>query len=104
MIPAFSKSRNSRVKQLKLTVIALLAALPLLALGTTVMFEKLGCVGSGLGYDPTIPACVTAGLNLDPLYRTAETLTFWSIIFAPVSLIWILGGGYLFYKTKRSVT
>lgn len=91
------------MKKLKLSLIAVLAALPLLAVGTTVMFEKLGCIGSGLGDVPDIPPCIVIGINFDLLYRAAENGAFWSFIFAPISLIWIIVGSYVFFRVKRTI-
>jgi hypothetical protein len=87
---------------IKLTIISILTVLPILAFLVTILFEKFGCTGATGNLGAPIPDCMFGGLNVDPLYQFAGTITFFATILAPLTLVWIIGGSILLIRTKRA--
>lgn len=88
---------------LKLTLIAILTLLPLLAILATIMFDELGCHGgtANMGQDEVF--CMIKGIDFGAVYETVGTIAFFAIIAAPVTIIWIIGGGVAFFRFKRKM-
>lgn len=89
------------MKPLKLTLIAALTLLPILATLATIMFDELGCHGgtANMGQDEVF--CMIKGINFGTVYETVGSIAFFAIILAPLTLFWIIGGIVLFIRTLR---
>mgnify|MGYP006960978843 FL=1 len=86
---------------LKLTLIATLTLLPILAILATILLDELGCHGgtANMGQDEVF--CMIKGINFGHFYEAVGSIAFFTIILAPLSMFWIIGGVVLFIRTKR---
>lgn len=89
------------MKNLKLTLIAFLALLPLLATLSTILLDELGCHGgtANMGQDEVF--CMIKGINFGKFYEAVGSIAFFAIILAPLTLVWIVGGCVAFFRFKR---
>ena len=89
------------MRMLQFTLIAFLALLPLLATLATILLDELGCYGgtANMGQDEVF--CMIKGINFGQFYETVGSIAFFTIILAPLSLFWVIGGIVLFIRTKR---
>lgn len=89
------------MKPVKLTLIATLTILPVLATLATILLDERGCHGGTANMGQDEVSCMVNDLNLGTLYETVGTIAFFAIILAPLTLIWIIGGIVLFIRTLR---
>jgi hypothetical protein len=86
---------------MKLTLIATLTALPILAIFATILLDEQGCYGgtANMGQDEVF--CMIKGINFGHFYEAVGSIAFFTIILAPLSLFWVIGGIVLFIRTLR---
>lgn len=86
---------------MKLTLISFLALLPILATLTTFLLDELGCYGgtASMGKDEVF--CMIKGINFGKFYEAVGSIAFFAIIFAPLTLVWTVGGIVAFFRFKR---
>ena len=75
--------------------------MPLFAILVVVLFRKLGYASTALLLSLDAPKCIWGGISYGMLFRGAGELASTSITFAPVMIIWTIGGAVVLALFKR---